>query len=262
MEVVTDAAAPEEALGEAISFAMSQNFDAVTGPALILFAKYIINIVRYPGEEKYLSISTKNAVYSKRIAPLRGHERIFRALGFRPRPLGGGEEAVWTASPSPSAERLLDREHWQAAYAVLAEAAGAMGISDDFPALTAPASAQGGSGGDSGGVVVAVPFDPFRAMVTRTAALPAANASITGGNPAMATSTKILAGDSSQPPVDNASSRLEELARRRRELEGDAGAVERLTEVSDCFYWDMDVTLIFFLSHVISLGEYVDFLPD
>lgn len=215
--------AAEESLGNAVKFAMSHNFDAVTGPALILFAKYIINIVRYPNEEKYWSISTKNAVYSKRIAPLRGHERIFRSLGFHPLPRGrGGEaEAAWTASPS--AQRRLDREHWEAAYKVLADAADSMGISDDFPALTAPAVLHGANS-NSSDAAVAVPFDPFRAMVTRTSALPAA------GNQTITSSTKILANDSFHP-TDNASSRLEELARRRRELEGDVDAVERLTEV-------------------------------
>lgn len=204
-----------ESLGDAIKFVMSQNFDAATGPALIIFAKYIVNIVRNPTEEKYSSISTANGVYLKRISPLRGHDRIFKAMGFK-----FLDQGVWTAS----APQSCSRDHWEACYRVLADAASSLGLSEEFPVLLPPVAP----------IVPAVPFDPFKAMVTRTAMPPGS---------AAATSTKVLSqkpSTAASQPSDNASSRLDELARRRRELEGDKNSVDRLTEVNILWYTIFD----------------------
>lgn len=202
----------EQECDKAMQLVLSNNFDAASQAGVLLFFKYIDNILKHPGDSRYTRIPTTNKVYIEKLDKLRGASDFLHAIGFiRVAP----DASVWEACAEASSRGV---EHWRAVRRALVRAAETLGLGADQYSLRPPSAPAV--------PVAAIAFDPFRAMVTKTA-------STEGGN------TKVLSrpggpGQEGSQYLSVTERRLADIEQRRAQLEGSPADVERCTEV--CLY--------------------------
>ncbi|CAM9456122.1 unnamed protein product, partial [Ectocarpus fasciculatus] len=184
----------EQECDKAMQLVLSNNFDAASQAGILLFFKYIDNILKHPGDSRYTRIPTTNKVYIEKLDKLRGASDFLQAIGFiRVAP----DASVWEACAEVSSRGV---EHWRAVRRALVRAAETLGLGADQYSLRPPSAPAV--------PVAAIAFDPFRAMVTKTAS--------TEGSQYLSVTER----------------RLADIEQRRAQLEGSPADVERCTEVS------------------------------
>jgi hypothetical protein len=222
----------ESRLKRAVREMLSQNLDAASSGAVLTFLKYIDNIIKHPGDAKYSRVPTSNKVFAEKISRVRGHEGVFVAAGFEHLSTSPREPSSFVvksgvfASAKPS--------YWLRARKVLEEAAESLGLDEDEYAV-APAPSPLLPAEQA--AAPAFEFDPFRAMVTRTA-LPASAGAATKDKDAAAGGAivgKTTVLGSAAPFRSETEVLLAEIEARRLSLEGDPASVQRNTEVAVVF---------------------------
>jgi hypothetical protein len=164
--------APKEAMQELLS----QNFDAVSRPAVLTLSKYLQNIANHPKEEKYRVIKPDNKIFQEKVVPARGSLLFLAAVGFREKKeqptnksifSGTGNNAsalIGTGATGPSI-LVLDQSNnkLEEGIAALDSAMNELEIPDEERPRAPPPPLQS---------VVATPpveFDPFKPLVFRQA---------------------------------------------------------------------------------------------
>lgn len=188
---------------DAINHILTNNFDVASQPAILLFLKYIDNILKNPTDIKYHRIPTSNKVYVEKLGRLRGTDELLSAAGFFKK---AEDATVWLARVE------CDISHWKVVRKSIIMAAETLSISSDLYSTSPPAP------NIFSAVPAPVEFDPFRAMVTKTFSTDGAN-------------TKILSTDNKGIYMTETDKKLAGIERRRVELEGRPEDVERLTQV-------------------------------
>jgi hypothetical protein len=163
--------APKEAMNELLS----QNFDAVSRPAVLTLSKYLQNIANHPKEEKYRVIKPDNKIFQEKVVPAKGSLLFLAAVGFvekKEQPInksifsGAGNSAattlLGTGATGPSI-LVLDQNNnkLEEGIAALDSAMNELEIPDEERPRAPPLS-----------VVAAPPpveFDPFKSLVFRQA---------------------------------------------------------------------------------------------
>lgn len=69
-------------VNESIKGILSQNFDAVSIPALITITKYVTNIINNPVDPKFRAINTSNKVFMEKVIPAKGIPFVIRIFAF------------------------------------------------------------------------------------------------------------------------------------------------------------------------------------
>lgn len=182
-------------LKEAIKSMLAQNFDQVSSPAIITILKYIYNILRYPDDAKYRTISTGNKAFQEKIANAKGVSDVLTGVGFTFVDNSNPRSYVLNGSSSEVRSKLEKAETH------LIDAMNTLQVPDDqrpLKQIAVPIRHESS--------IPVVAFDPYKAAVVRNAPQP-------------------YRGESD---VDK---RLAIINKRRHDLEGDPDSVERLTEV-------------------------------
>jgi hypothetical protein len=69
---------------DAIAYLLTSNFDAVSCGAVLTLAKYLLNVLLFPGEEKFRRINTENKTFVARVAAAKGSAEFLLSVGFLP----------------------------------------------------------------------------------------------------------------------------------------------------------------------------------
>jgi hypothetical protein len=173
--------APALTPSESARVLLNDNFDAVTSPAAVTLARYIMNVLLSPQDERFRRINTQNKVFLTKVQPAKGTQEFLCSVGFRPtaadptvlsldRTTDGGSSG--SSGPALSAAQLGRLEEgWEALQAALTELGVPAAERPAAPSLTAAelraereARAQAQQQ-----VQQQVAFDPFRAHIVRAA---------------------------------------------------------------------------------------------
>ena len=199
----------EAKLEEAIKFLLTNNFDIASKAGVILLLKYVDNILLNLGNPKFYRFPVSNKAYSSKLATLSGSEKVLQGAGFYL------NDNTWMACAEAEA---AGEGHWKLIRRKLVGAAEELQIPEDSYSKHPPRALEA--------VKPTVQFDPFRAMVTKTA-----GSTENGGN------TKVLDrsdGQAVSPQYRTATDKqLAAAERRRNDLEGRPEDVERNTEVAN-----------------------------
>lgn len=201
-----------------LQFMLSNNFDAASSAAVLLLLKYIDNILKHPDERKFYKIPTTNKVYIEKLANMKGVQEFLCAAGFY------NNEAcsdAWTAFPETIG---TGSSHWKVVRKSVVRAAEELGISMDLYSRTPPAPTAAAT------VPQQVHFDPFRAMIIKTAISD-------GGNTKFLSHNASSASEQFEPICLTATDKkLADIERRREQLEGRPENVDRNTQVCSSFF--------------------------
>jgi len=179
---------------ETINSMLTQNFDQVSGPAIITILKYIYNIIKYPDDSKYRTISTGNKAYIEKISNAKGVVMLLKVIGFSSVENSNPLSYVLNGDSSKIIPKLEQAELH------LIEAMNKLQIpEDDRPKKQSVVPNRNQS-------IPINAFDPYKTAVIRNTPQPYRVES----------------------EVDK---KLALINKRRLELEGDPNSVERLTEV-------------------------------
>ncbi|KAJ1398559.1 hypothetical protein B484DRAFT_438374, partial [Ochromonadaceae sp. CCMP2298] len=184
------------------------NFDAVSVPAVTTLARYVGNVLQQPGEEKFRRIKTDNKAFREKVGAAKGAVELLLALGFLPQGDGGvGGAAVLELATEEGSELERLRGGW----AMLLGALGELGVpEEDRPRMDLQVQRR-----QQAQQQAAVVFDPYKAFVVRAAPQP----------------VRPSAGEEGGMAQSSTERQLQQLRRRRRELQGCAEDVVRDTEV-------------------------------
>ena len=239
---------------KALKHIMHRNFDAATSAAVVIFLKYIDNIIRFPNNEKYSRISTGNKVFVDKIGRIQGKDLFFRSVGFIVVPKEENNEPTFY-SLNPKLSHVYTPTYWLQVRMSLEAAGRDLGVNPELlhPPVLVPASHT---------APPLVEFDPFKAILTRTTVVAKSEANFGSDGTedresavAMITTTTVLGGggrngaggrggpSSSRGETDTILAGVEE---RRKNLEGDPSAVIRRTTVSRA------CIVLFFPFHVLN----------
>lgn len=176
---------------DSIALLLSTNFDVATKPAITTLYKYIANISYYPHEEKYKTINTANKVFLDKVAPARNIEQVFLAFGFE-KIVSGHWKLIEASKEVNAVERRINE-----ALTAINNAMDELQIPEEERPKVNPPVVQSSTPFE---------FDPFKSLLVRNAIQPTRDISTTD-------------------------IKLEQLQKRRRELEGSPEMVQRETEV-------------------------------
>jgi hypothetical protein len=150
---------------DAIAHLLTSNFDAVSGAAVLTLAKYLLNVLLFPGEEKFRRINTENKAFVARVAAAKGSAEFLQSVGFLP---AAGAGALLL--PFDAETRRVD-EAWAALRAAMDEL--------DIPLCDRPPEAsmdaaelrrqRAASETARMREQQALAFDPFRSHIVRAA---------------------------------------------------------------------------------------------
>lgn len=64
---------------------LTENFDAVSGPAVLTLSKYLFNVLLYPEDERFWRINTENKTFAGKVLPAKGAVQFLHSVGFLPK---------------------------------------------------------------------------------------------------------------------------------------------------------------------------------
>lgn len=151
---------------------LTANFDAVSVPAALTLAKYLLNVLLYPEDQRFRSVNTENKVFISKVLPAKGAAQFLQSVGFRAHPTSSTLQLPAAAADGLSAEQLrLLGEGWDLLQAALTE----LGVPEqDRPSKTSVDAAalrlqREARMSQQVQLEQAVAFDPFRAHIVRAA---------------------------------------------------------------------------------------------
>jgi hypothetical protein len=148
--IVMEVRTPEAVLGDLLS----NNFDAVSAPAIVTMTKYVCNILSNPEEPKFRTITTSNAVFSSKVGNLPAAVEFLLSIGFEAVAIGQGPPNLVFGS-SQDISRL------KSALKLLHKAMDGLGVpAEERPKVKVAAVAP---------PQPPVPFDPFKPAIIRNA---------------------------------------------------------------------------------------------
>ena len=204
----------------ALKSMLEKNFDAVNKPAVIVLSKYLFNIFAHPDVEKYRTLFTDNKAFRDKVACAQGSMEFLACAGFGIGRVSGRPALVL---PSFDSSAGAPEQRFKASCRALEQALAELQVpSEERPVLMTPealskarmeaAGALGGAGAST------QEFNPYKTFVRRVA---------DGSNGA----SVMPPGGSSADRKSATQERLEQLQKRRRELEGDLHSVTRNTRL-------------------------------
>jgi len=87
-----------------VSAILSDNFDRVSIPAVLTLARYLLNILLNPSEDKFRRISTENKAFQSKIATAKGAVTFLCSVGFVHPPYNNAVLVLHSSSASTSAD--------------------------------------------------------------------------------------------------------------------------------------------------------------
>lgn len=154
------------AVKEQIAAVLQQNFDRVTLPAIITVTKYVINILNNPEScEKFLTVNCGNKVFLEKVAPCKGAVELLNSIGFL-----SPEPSVFTRGTVGQSSALVmtspvDHSFLSGVYDALQATLTELNVEEGSRPLRADPSAVQRRVEE----IKAVPFDPFKTNIVRTA---------------------------------------------------------------------------------------------
>lgn len=222
-EMIKDDAAllSQEALSADIPSPMSalksmleKNFDAVNKPAVIVLCKYLFNIFAHPDVEKYRTLFTDNKAFREKVACAQGSMEFLASAGFVSSQASGRPSL---ALPSFSGGATAQALRFESSCRALEQALVELQVpSEERIVLMTPKALKEAAGVAVGGAP-AQEFNPYKTFVRRVA---------DGSNGA-----SVMPPEGSADRKSATQERLEQLQKRRRELEGDLDCVARDTRL-------------------------------
>lgn len=157
---------------ECLQNMLAANFDAVSVPAALTLAKYLLNILLYPEDQRFRSVNTENKVFTSKVLPAKGAAQFLQSVGFRAHPASSALQLPAAAADGLSAEQLrLLGEGWDLLQAALTE----LGVPEQDRPVEASVDAAAlrlqreARRSQQVQLEQAVAFDPFRAHIVRAA---------------------------------------------------------------------------------------------
>ena len=194
---------------------LSQNFDAVTIPAIIIMTKYLYNILANPDEAKYRNIILTNKTFVEKVSPAKGALDFLSGVGFV-RTSTQGKPSLCLSMPATQASMQQHIAGIKTAASALENAMQELNVPmEDRPNMPQPKVIPTTNGNN------AQAFDPFKTFVRRVADMgPDGNMTL-ADNP-FANSTALDGKSATELKLEN-------LQQRRLDLEGKKDEVSRNT---------------------------------
>lgn len=169
---VGSASPPDMSPAEALRALLSGNFDATSNPAVVTMAKYIMNVILSPQDQRFRRINTLNKVFVNKVQPAAGAPQFLRSVGFRPAAEEPSTLLLVGQDGTLSAGQLARLEEgWEALQAAMKELDVPLAERPAGPEMTAAALRAEREARDQAQHQLErqVAFDPFRAHIVRAA---------------------------------------------------------------------------------------------
>eukprot|EP01032_Pedospumella_encystans_P011527 gene11527-13397_t len=230
-----------------VSAILSDNFDRVSIPAVLTLARYLLNILLNPLEDKFRRISTENKAFQGKIATAKGAVNFLCSVGFVYPPYNNAVLVLLPAdSPVASSESsenscvlgAAQLALLQEGYAQLLRAMKELEVpveerpyqGADWATIQKQQEAQRRESEQRSASQVAA-FDPYKTHIVRTAPQPVRQKEVLKQSDSTSSTETPVAPTAAVVVLSSTERQLLELNKKRAELEGNRSDVVRATEV-------------------------------